>query len=308
MTLRLRSIIDKSFNTERTLAITTKIGCINNCAYCPQSVFVKAYKQRSDITLMTLNDYKTCLSKVPEKIIISFAGFSEPWLNPNCTSMVLHTHEKGYLIRVNTTGIGMLPSDIEKISHIPFRKFVIHLPDDKGITKLKVDANYLDVIEKIAISDIKSILWKFHNTSPGVKVHPEVLEILDKYKLQITNFGLSNRATNISSDANGNITRKTEALSKCKDFHHNILFPNGDVGLCHMDWSLRHIIGNLISGNFESLYKGAEFERVLNGLKDNSLDITCRLCEKSVSKKRKVMRFISFGTNNRRTSLNMYDD
>jgi hypothetical protein len=257
---------------------------------------------------MTIDDFSTCLSKVPEKIIISFAGFSEPWLNPDCTSMVLYTHKKGYLIRVNTTGIGMSPSDIDLIRHIPFRKFVIHLPDDKGITKLKVDDKYLAVIEKLAVSDIKNMLWKFHNTSTGVNIHPEVLAILDKHKLQIANFGLSNRASNINIDSNGNVTRKTEALSKCKDFHHNILFPNGDVGLCHMDWSLRHIIGNLVSGNFESLYKGTEFKRVLTGLKDDSLEITCRLCEKSVSKKGKFMRYLLFVTNNRSKSLNMYND
>jgi len=46
-----------------------------------------------------------------------------------------------------------------------------------------------------------------------------------------------------------------------------------------MDYGLKHVLGNLISGDYNSLFRSAEFLRVKKGLRDESLDILCRYCE-----------------------------
>lgn len=284
MTLQIRSIFDRVLKTERSLSVTTKIGCVNNCSYCPQAVFIKAYRQRSDITMMSFDMFKTCIDKVPQRIIICFAGFCEPWLNPECTEMLLYTNRKGNLIRVNTTLIGMTVKDIDAFTKVPFRNFAVHLPDNLGYSKIKVDDHYLEVIEKLACSRIHNLMWKFHKTSDDVNIRPEVLQILKKYQINVRNFGLSDRAGNIMISAEKELIRKSGEIKKCMDFHHNVLFPNGDIGLCHMDWQLKHIIGNLYDNDFESIYKSEGFNDVINGLKDESFDLNCRYCEKSVIK------------------------
>ncbi len=284
MTLQLRSIFDRVLKTERSLSITTKIGCVNNCSYCPQAVFVKAYRQRSDITMMSSEMFKTCIDKVPQRIIICFAGFCEPWLNPDCTEMLLYTNKKGNLIRVNTTLIGITAKDIDAFSKVQFRNFAVHLPDNLGYSKIKVDDHYLEMIDRLAFSGIHNIMWKFHKTSPEVTIKPEVSQILKKHRINVKNFGLSNRAGNIIFSDEKEIIRKSGIIKKCLDFHHNVLFPNGDIGLCHMDWQLKHIIGNLHDNDFDSIYKSKGFKNVLNGLNDDNIDLNCRFCEKSVIK------------------------
>lgn len=73
------------------MEITTRVGCKNMCVYCPQDKFIKAYKKRSDVVQMSLDTFKTCLDKIPHNIHIHFSGMAEPWLNPNCTDMILYT-------------------------------------------------------------------------------------------------------------------------------------------------------------------------------------------------------------------------
>ena len=56
---------------------------------------------------MTLDNFKKAVDKLPQEVRVTFAGFTEPWLNKDCTDMVLYAHEKGHPISIFTTGIGM---------------------------------------------------------------------------------------------------------------------------------------------------------------------------------------------------------
>jgi hypothetical protein len=58
----------------------------------------------------------------------------------------------------------------------------------------------------------------------------------------------------------------------------SVLLPNGDVALCCMDYGLQHVLGNLLSGDYESLFRSDEFLRVRKGLKDGAEEILCRYC------------------------------
>jgi hypothetical protein len=56
---------------------------------------------------MTFDTFKQCLDKIPLHIHIHFSGMSEPWLNPECTRMLLYAHEKGYEMAVYATAVGV---------------------------------------------------------------------------------------------------------------------------------------------------------------------------------------------------------
>ena len=265
-----------------SLAITTMVGCRNRCSYCPQDSFIRSYRKRSDVTRMSPDTFIRCMETVPRNVAISFSGFSEPWLNPECTRMVLHANRLGYRIRINTTLIGMKPEDIAAIKPVPFIKFVVHLPDDQNLTGIRVDGPYLDNLVRLLENKPANLTWKFHPSSSGAGIHPQVTGILQKYRTGVKYFGLNNRAGTVVTGQGYHMVNRGRILRECQDFHHNILLPNGDVVLCHMDWSMKHVLGNLLTGTYAALYTGREFRDLQKALLEPDTDILCRHCEKDI--------------------------
>ena len=58
-----------------------------------------------------------------------------------------------------------------------------------------------------------------------------------------------------------------------------MLLPNGDVILCSNDYGMKHVLGNIVSSGYDSLFNGIEFGKVRQGLQDESIDILCRDCD-----------------------------
>ena len=271
------------FNTQQlksSLAITTSVGCRNNCSYCPQKSFIQSYKKREGATRMSFDTFAACIRSVPGDICLSFSGFCEPWLNPDCSRMILHAHRQNFKIRVNTTLVGMKPVDIEQLKEVPFIKFVVHLPDDRQLTHIKVDERYLQNLQLILQVQPGNLLWKFHPGPSGAHVHPQVREILQQQGARIRYFGLNSRAGKVDSETDFKVPNHGQVLRPCQDFRHNILLPNGDVALCHMDWALKHILGNLLEMDYPDLFRGDAFRELLASLENPGSDILCRQCEK----------------------------
>lgn len=275
--------IKEILHLEKSLAITTQVGCVNNCSYCPQSVFTKAYNKTSGSRIMSLDVFKKCLETVPKSVIISFAGFSEPFQNKDCVKMIQYAYKKGFKIRVNSSLIGLSTDDINKLEEMNFVKFVIHLPDDHNATQMKVSDEYLAVIEGVILSKIKNVKWKFHRTASVKDIHEKVQELLIKNKIKVDLFDLNSRAGNLDNDK-PKISKKEEPLKKCLDFDHNILLPNGDLYLCHMDWGLKHKLGNLIDSSYKTIKEGKKIKTLINSLTEPEFDLLCRKCEKMRAK------------------------
>lgn len=262
-----------------SLAITTNVGCRNSCSYCPQKDFIQSNKELQGDTSMSFDTFAACIKSVPRSICLSFSGFSEPWLNPDCTRMILHAHEQKFKIRVNTTTIGMQVEDLHQINQVPFIKFVVHLPDDQNLTRIRVDEKYLDNLHLLLKSNPENLMWKFHSSS-GAGIHPQVLKVLQDYQAPVKYFGLNSRAGKVDTLSGDQVLNRGRVLRECQDFHHNILLPNGDVTLCHMDWSLKHILGNLLTMDYSELHTGKVYKNLLESLQVPEADILCRDCEK----------------------------
>ncbi len=250
------------------LEVTVIIGCKNSCVYCPQAKFIAAYKARSNIFHMSFDTFKHCIDKIPPDVFIEFAGMSEPWLNSDCTRMLLYSHQKGHKIRVYTTLLGMRQADIDLIKTVPFDTFKVHLPSCEGYEHIKVDNNYIDVLKRISESGIK-IEYRIHGKAADNEVR-KLIKNIKKGKLH-------DRSGNIAIKGEPPAGRRRGVIG-CNRIDHNILLPNGDVLLCCNDYGMRHVLENLLSSDYASLFESNEFLKIKKGFKDESIDILCRYC------------------------------
>src|SRR4030042_2985407 len=250
------------------IEITTKIGCTVNCNYCPQAVIINAYSQRSKQFEMSLDVFETCLAKLPREAEIHFSGMCEPWLNPEATRMVLHAHRRGHPLIVYTTLMGMNLSDVELLETVPFKVFDIHLPSsEKGCQDIRVDDHYQTLLNHLLKSNIHPS-FRFHGKSVSLRLSSLVKKKINKVRTHT-------RAGNIRTKARTSIKSRKGRIDCLRRFRQNVLLPNGDVDLCCMDYGLQHILGNLLTSNYEDLFLSKEFLKIKSGQKDQALDILC---------------------------------
>ena len=265
---------------EFTTSIDTQNGCVVDCVFCPQRTLQKSYKGER---FMTLDNFKKAVDKLPQEVRVTFAGFTEPWLNKQCTDMVLYAHEKGHPISIFTTGIGMSIEDIERIKHIPFAGnpngcFTLHLPDQERKAKHPITKRYIEVIEHIG--KIQNQIHNFTTMCMGT-VHEDVRHVFPTAPV----YDMWSRAGNLV----GEMIMKPELLERKAEWkmanhgekqmtcgclekmYHNVMLPNGDVSLCCMDYGLKHILGNLYEQDYEDIVP-----------ENNQCFELCRLCENAV--------------------------
>ena len=265
---------------EFTTSIDTQNGCVVDCVFCPQRTLQKSYKGER---FMTLDNFKKAVDKLPQEVRVTFAGFTEPWLNKHCTDMVLYAHEKGHPISIFTTGIGMSIEDIERIKHIPFAGnpngcFTLHLPDQERKAKHPITKRYIEVIEHIG--KIQNQIHNFTTMCMGT-VHEDVRHVFSSAPV----YDMWSRAGNLVGEmimkpellerkAEWKIANHGEKQMTCgclEKMYHNVMLPNGDVSLCCMDYGLKHILGNLYEQDYEDIVP-----------ENNQCFELCRLCENAV--------------------------
>lgn len=261
-----------------TLEITTRIGCKNDCAYCPQEALVKAYKARNHNVQMSFGLFKRCLDKVPKTVQIDFSGMAEPWLNGECTAMVCYAHQAGFTVVVYTTLVGMDLGDIERLQAIPFKRFEVHLPDADSLTKIKIDAGYLEKLQKIVQSGISGLAFMTIG-----QLHPAVREVV---RAKVNVHEVIDRAGNLTDFPGVTSQRRLAGMITCQScgdrLNHNVLLPNGEVIVCCMDYGLRYVLGNLAENSYQELFEGQTFRALQQRLMDDRQEILCRYCYNAV--------------------------
>ena len=278
------NILDRGIAMKRPgrLEITTKIGCSCNCVYCPQEKLIKRYFGRPDSPnpdkILSLDNFKICIDKLPKGTRIDFSGMAEPWLNPQCTDMVLYAHEKGFPIAIYTTLVGMKREDFDKIRQIPVEEFVLHIPDDKSNAHIGVSSEYIALLETV-------VSEKRDDGSPYVTgfschagIHPDLVSKIPEDSKLITE--LHDRAGNVESEyVESKCNKGTIVCINCDNsIHHNVLLPDGTVLLCCMDYGMKHILGNLLTQSYEEIHESEEAKRIIRGMADDRELILCRTC------------------------------
>lgn len=259
-----------------SMEITTQIGCKVNCAYCPQEKLVRQYSKRSNIFRMSFDTFMACIDKIPSHVDIDFSGMCEPWLNPDCTQMLLYAHQKGHKIKVFTTLVGMRLSDIDTLANIPLECVDVHLPSAGDYEHITVNEYYLEILDRLCKCLTKTRVTYLYK---GKQVHPKVELVLHENQKIPCSDGLGNRANNIMTAELLPRKRRGGILGCLRDLHYNILLPSGDVVLCCNDYGMRHVLGNLLQSSYESLFLSEAFRKVQKGLWNASEDVLCRYCD-----------------------------
>jgi hypothetical protein len=149
------------------------------------------------------------------------------------------------------------------------------LADKERHSKIEISDNYLETIDAI----FKSKIQNREYMTMG-KLHPKVQQLIKK-RIQKTK--MWSRAGNLRLKTYPPIPPRLKGPIFCRSagnlFNHNILLPNGDVIVCCMDYGMQHILGNLVSSDYTSLFDNKDFYKLQKGLNDDSIDILCRYCE-----------------------------
>ncbi|WP_245318540.1 radical SAM/SPASM domain-containing protein [Bradyrhizobium sp. DOA1] len=272
---------DSAVPDGRVLEVTTTTGCVIGCSYCPQDRFAVRQRAVSHAKHLRLEDFKKCLARVPSTVDISFAGYSEPWLNPACTDMVEHASASGHGIRISTTLVGMNRRDLKRLQALHFRVFLVHVVDDGTYMNSRlVRGEYVDLVRQLVDADISSMLFMVVGD-----VHPDLVEIIPE-KALVRSRPRSVMAVEVHPDI-AEAGQPIAGAVTCADerYHRNLLLPNGDVTLCCMDFERRHVLGNLLRDEYQDLFEGPTFCEIaerMAGKKEGFL--LCRMCESAGSK------------------------
>lgn len=271
------------------LEITTAIGCQMSCRLCPQALLERRYAVRGGARVMEFDVFARCIASVPTGVKLSFSGFSEPWGNPRCTEMLLHAASRGHPVSVYSTLVGMTMRDFERIEHLAFDPFAVHLPDEARLARIPITAEYREVLSRVLSSFAPEARRRQIAASCHGPIHSGVRDLVpegffDAPAARGINFQMIDRAGHV--DAPGLEHRWREGRIACdlgrRQLNNNVLLPDGSVALCCMDYGLEHVLGNLLAGDYASLFSSPAYEAVLSALDDERLPFLCRRCHRAV--------------------------
>jgi hypothetical protein len=262
--------------SDKTMEITTMIGCPLMCTYCPQDALRDAYGTE-DVKYMSLETFKTAVDKLPWDCRLDFSGMAEPWVNPACTDMLEYALKNDRQVAIFTTLYNWDEDTVHRVGALLLEHanqvdiFKIHFPDEAGNMKgwkpsEEWEYAYIGMREIVQAAGIhyEAMTMSDHGVHPGIRHLPGV--------------GVSHSWSIAAHDRAGTLDKdkvkeqpilfitehkKPVVCGKTSLYDQNVLLPNGDVVLCCMDYDNKHIIGNLVTQKYEDLFTGPEFTKLL---------------------------------------------
>jgi len=268
------------------MELTTMIGCPLMCTFCPQENLRDSYGK--DTKYMTQRDLTTMLVKLPRNTRIDFSGMSEPWANPECTSMLEEVLYMGFKVAIYTTLYGMTdPERVRKVLEAhpdQVEVLMLHLPDANGNMKgWKNSEEWQRAAAIISHTKVPCGIGAMTMDKNGV-VHPDLQPMVG----QLAGWVGHTRADSLNLEQIGgqiiNITPHNEFSLTCRStpfYDRNVLLPNGDVVLCCMDYNLTHVLGNLLTQTYDEIMQGQPLLDLiaLNEAPEFNKCSICKSCE-----------------------------
>ena len=276
-----------------SIEFTLMVGCPLKCTFCPQDRLRGIYGKNAKY--LSLDDFRTILSKIPNHVRIDFSGMAEPWANPDATAMLRHTLALGYTVAVYTTLYDMTPDDgvavVEMLRHHAPRVEVLclHLPDRNGNMRgWRYSAEYEANLRRFIGLGMSGVLPNFQvmTMDAGGNPHGD----LDHLGIQLGSWVGHTRAGNVGdADVSGQkIAQMPEhhaavSCSFTSFYDQNVCLPNGDVVLCCMDYSLKHKIGNLLEQDYYEMFASGGLAALIgeNMIPRFSRESLCKTCDRA---------------------------
>ena len=239
------------------------VGCPLMCSFCPQENLRDNYGDKAKY--MKPMDLVTVLCKLPSNTRIDFSGMSEPWVNPDCTTMLESVLYMGFNIAIYTTLYGMTNEDAHKVKKLlenhPKQVEVImfHLPDSNGNMKgWKYSEEWVESLKIMTELELPCGFGAMTMDGSG-KVHADLQDMIG----DLAGWQGHTRADSLNVEQVGeqalSVTPRHEFALTCAStpfYDRNVLLPNGDVVLCCMDYNLKHVIGNLLTQTYDEIFAG----------------------------------------------------
>lgn len=254
------------------------VGCPNKCKFCPQETHLKAY---TGVRMLSMDNYTKMIDKL-SKSVISIAGFSEPFMNPNCIDMIEYANNKHHDIIIYTTLQGMTLEIYERLRRLRNVKgLTIHLPDSEGNAIIPVTEEYKKLLRFILYNGMASCQTTF--SVHGKAVHKELIPIINI----IPQYRIHDRAGCLKTD--DKTVHKVHWISgaiRCGNgFAHpesGIVIPNGNVFLCCMDFGLEYKLGNLLEQEWSDIMKSPLRKRMKEDRETGCHNEICRYCAEAI--------------------------
>ena len=227
--------------------------------------------------IMTFDNFRKYVDKIPTDVKLHFSGMAEPFLNPECSTMIEYAYNKRHLIGIYTSLIGMSKKDIKRLKGKYIDPFVIHTPDN-NFFRLRNDGidewiRTLKLLLKFRLNFEVLIVGK-------TSIDSRIVRVISNSKRKVVSTPICSRASNLDTVKveyrKGKIKCKQGRLTK------NVLLPNGNILLCCMDYGQRHVLGNLNEGNYHDIFNSEAYTRVLDSMNDETIESICRYCENAI--------------------------
>lgn len=254
-----------------TMEFTLKIGCKLNCDWCPQDKLVAAY--RNPKRAITLQDFRQVLSKLPPEVEVHFSGMSEPLFHKDWMFMVAMAHQRKRKVRVFTTLWGASLSAVDYLCSSPLEELAIHLPSAGTKERLELTDEHYHRIKRVLETRVEADCLIFNCDG---SVPEKLMRILDRnpecYRV--------NRAGNLPEGPELNHKGPIECARDGRALRKNVVLPDGRVLLCCMDYSMQHVLGNVITEPYSFLeHRRNEIREKLDSETSTTL---CRHCHLAV--------------------------
>lgn len=235
---------------------------------------------------MSMETFKRAVSWAPPGFHIRFSGFTEPFMNPFCTEMILYAHSQKRHIALFTTLMGASMDNMKKIlSTLSFRKgkdsLIIHLPSNDRTEHIIVNDAYLAMLRYVLSAKGNNIDIHYH----GKDLREEVKRVVMQSKREALYVRLITRSGNVEIPDEPP-PEKLHGSIRCTrlDMHEHTILPDGRVVLCCNDFGMKHVLGNIHTDDYATVRSSKEMEKIFRGQDDESLDILCRRCHFAVKK------------------------
>lgn len=256
----------------KTLEITVKVGCHLMCKMCPQSKLIKAYGKSE--RRISLDSFRKVLNKLPHDVQIDFSGMSEPTEHSRWLIMVTDSFMSGRKVSLFTTLSGSTSFENEMLKELSFEDLVIHLPSDSLGETLKCTDKLLAALACLADKHKAKNFWYSCHGTPPKEITDIIGEIPKSY--------LVDRAGNLRSKEKEPHFGPIQCAGAGKALNNNVLLPDGRVLLCCNDYSMQHVLGNILTDSYESLED--ERSKIRAELEGMMSDTLCRYCHLAIPK------------------------
>ena len=273
-------------NEGPVMELTTMIGCPLMCTFCPQENLRDGYGEGTKY--MTQIDLTKMLVKLPRNTRVDFSGMSEPWANPECTSMLEEVLYMGFNVAIYTTLYGMTdPERVRKVLEAhpnQVEVIMLHLPDANGNMKgWKNSDEWQHAAAVISHTQVPCGVGAMTMDKNGI-VHPELQSMVGR----LAGWVGHTRADSLNLEQIGgqviSITPHNEFSLTCRStpfYDRNVLLPDGSVVLCCMDYDLKHVIGNLLTQTYDEVMQGKPLQNLIaiNEAPEFNKCSICKSCE-----------------------------